>query len=130
MVYFTVLYVVVTIIVGLLAARLVKNTEDYLLAGLIVATLEIFSIISPGEIFAGAPDNFFRFHPEPGAVNSLNYLAAWITIGLGSIAAIFCGMLAWLMASFIETLVAPIIYGLAASSLGMILGSLSEEEKL
>lgn len=58
----------------------------FIVAGLIVAGLEIFSIVSFREVFANAPEGFFRFYPEPNAVDGLNYFAAWITIGLGSIA--------------------------------------------
>ncbi len=58
----------------------------FILAGLFVAAFEIFGIISLKQLFADVPKGFFRFYPEPGAVNHLNYLAAWITIGLGSIA--------------------------------------------
>jgi solute:Na+ symporter, SSS family len=58
----------------------------FILTGLIFASLEIFGIVSFSEVFALAPDGFFRFYPEPDTVSSLNYLAAWMTIGLGSIA--------------------------------------------
>lgn len=58
----------------------------FILAGLAAASLEIFGIVSFREVVRSAPEGFFRFTPEPGAVNHLNYLAAWITIGLGSIA--------------------------------------------
>lgn len=58
----------------------------FIVAGLLAATLEIFSIVSFREVFANAPDGFFRFVPDPDITSSMNYLAAWITIGLGSIA--------------------------------------------
>jgi len=58
----------------------------FILAGLLAAVVEVSGIISLREIFEGAPDGFFRFYPEPGAGNHANYIAAWITIGLGSIA--------------------------------------------
>lgn len=58
----------------------------FILAGLAAASLEIFGIVSFREVIQSAPEGFFRFTPGPGAVNHLNYLAAWITIGLGSIA--------------------------------------------
>jgi len=58
----------------------------FILIGLAAASMEIFGIVSFRTIFENAPDDFFRFYPEPGTVNSLNYFAAWITIGLGSIA--------------------------------------------
>ncbi len=58
----------------------------FILAGLILASLEIFSIIDIREVFSNAPDGFFRFYPKAEPVDSINYFAAWITIGLGSIA--------------------------------------------
>ena len=58
----------------------------FILAGLAAAALEVFSIVSLKNVFAGTPEGFFRFYPEPGVHNHTNYLAAWITIGLGSIA--------------------------------------------
>lgn len=58
----------------------------FILIGLIAASLEIFQIISFREIFVNAPDGFFRFYPERDTVDGLNYFAAWITIGLGSVA--------------------------------------------
>lgn len=58
----------------------------FILAGLFAAALEVFGIVSLETVFAGAPVGFFRFYPEPGVANHTNYVAAWITIGLGSIA--------------------------------------------
>lgn len=58
----------------------------FILIGLIAASLEIFRIVNFRDAFTSAPDGFFRFYSEPGTVNALNYFAAWITIGLGSIA--------------------------------------------
>jgi solute:Na+ symporter, SSS family len=58
----------------------------FIIIGLVAASLEIFQIVSFREIFVNAPEGFFRFYPEADAVDSLNYFAAWITIGLGSIA--------------------------------------------
>ncbi len=62
MVLFVVLYVVVTIIVGLLAARLVHNTEDYLLAGrrlpLYIVTATLFATWFGSETILGASSEF------------------------------------------------------------------------
>jgi len=58
----------------------------FIVLGLVAACVEIFGIVSFGEVFANAPDGFFRFWPEGGIENHLDYFAAWITIGLGSIA--------------------------------------------
>jgi SSS family transporter len=58
----------------------------FIVMGLVVACVEIFGIVSFVGVFANAPEGFFRFWPEGGIENHLDYLAAWITIGLGSIA--------------------------------------------
>jgi solute:Na+ symporter, SSS family len=38
-----------------------------------------------GQMIAQAPEGFFRFLPEPKPLDMINWFAAWITIGLGSI---------------------------------------------
>ncbi|TVQ86285.1 MAG: sodium:solute symporter [Bacteroidetes bacterium] len=58
----------------------------FILIGLVAATLEIFQIVSFRQVFENAPEGFFRFYPHPEGVDVMNYIAAWITIGLGSIA--------------------------------------------
>lgn len=58
----------------------------FIIVGLAAATLEVFGVISLSSVFQQAPDGFFRFIPEPDTVDIMNYAAAWITIGLGSIA--------------------------------------------
>lgn len=58
----------------------------FIIVGLAAASLEVFGVISLRTVFQQAPEGFFRFVPEPGAVDIMNYAAAWITIGLGSIA--------------------------------------------
>lgn len=37
------------------------------------------------QVTKNTPDGFFRFLPEPDLNNIIHYIAAWITIGLGSI---------------------------------------------
>ncbi len=58
----------------------------FIVLGLVVACVEIFGIVNLTEVFANAPEGFFRFWPEGGVESHLDYIAAWITIGLGSIA--------------------------------------------
>ncbi|MCO6487989.1 MAG: sodium:solute symporter family protein [Phaeodactylibacter sp.] len=38
-----------------------------------------------GKVLAATPDGFFNFLPEPSLDGVVHYIAAWITIGLGSI---------------------------------------------
>jgi SSS family transporter len=38
-----------------------------------------------GQMAAAAPEGFFQFFPEPKAADMISWLAAWMTIGLGSI---------------------------------------------
>ncbi len=58
----------------------------FIVLGLVAACIEIFGIVSFVELVANAPEGFFRFWPGGGIVNHLDYFAAWITIGFGSIA--------------------------------------------
>ncbi len=53
--------------------------------GLFAALFEISSEKSIQEVIFLAPEGFFRLYPEPGIENAMNYIAAWIVIGLGSI---------------------------------------------
>lgn len=38
-----------------------------------------------GPMMAAAPEGFFQFFPEPKATDIISWLAAWMTIGLGSV---------------------------------------------
>lgn len=38
-----------------------------------------------GQMAAAAPEGFFQFFPEPDSINIIHWVAAWMTIGLGSI---------------------------------------------
>ena len=59
---FIIIYLAITIIVGLLAARLVHNTEDYLLAGrrlpLYIATGTLFATWFGTETILGSSSEF------------------------------------------------------------------------
>lgn len=52
----------------------------------IVAVSVAISLGDPGRVFTEVPEGFYRFAPEPGIVKVSEYITAWITIGLGSIA--------------------------------------------
>lgn len=58
----------------------------FIVVGLVAAMVEIFGLVSLKEVFVSAPEGFFRFYPAPGVVEGINYVAAWITVGLGSLA--------------------------------------------
>jgi SSS family solute:Na+ symporter len=53
--------------------------------GLSACLIEMNSKISISTIFQLTPKSFFHFFPESGIVPSLNYFAAWMVLGLGSI---------------------------------------------
>ncbi|MCC5814637.1 MAG: sodium:solute symporter family protein [Leptospira sp.] len=53
--------------------------------GLFLTLFEVTSEKSIIEILGLSPDGFFRFTPETGFTNHMNYIAAWMVIGLGSI---------------------------------------------
>ncbi|MCC9134998.1 sodium:solute symporter family protein [Pontibacter silvestris] len=57
-----------------------------IIGGLILITYNITQEVPLQTITATLPDNFFRFVPQHHSYsNWLNYIAMWITIGLGSI---------------------------------------------
>ncbi len=58
----------------------------FIIAGLVIASLEIAGLVSFRELIQNAPEGFFRFTPELQSTELFNYVAAWITIGLGSVA--------------------------------------------
>ena len=57
-----------------------------ILLGLIILSAQLFAKVGSVErLIEGVPDHFFRFVPEPNFDHIIHYIAAWITIGLGSI---------------------------------------------
>jgi solute:Na+ symporter, SSS family len=58
----------------------------FIVIGLAAASLEILGIVDLKAVVKATPDGFFRFTPDPGYTEQLNYLAAWMTIGLGALA--------------------------------------------
>jgi SSS family transporter len=67
------------------------SITDFVQTVMIVIGLAILAWQLTGEagglatVLATRPREFYRFLPEPGWLPGLEYLAAWITIGLGSI---------------------------------------------
>jgi SSS family transporter len=58
-----------------------------IIAGLIYLASDLFAEAGGlQQVVHNTPDDFFRFTPEPDLEASVEYFAAWITIGLGSVA--------------------------------------------
>ncbi|MFP4090749.1 MAG: sodium:solute symporter family protein [Cyclobacteriaceae bacterium] len=115
-----------------------------IIAGLIYLASDLFSAAGGLEqVISRTPKNFFRFLPEPELEASVEYFAAWITIGLGSIAQqdIFQRVMAArsssvavrssYLAGFLYLTVGfiPLLIGLAASQVyPEVLGSLTDTQ--
>lgn len=56
-----------------------------ILVGLSISFIEISNQTSILNIVQESPEGFFRLYPEKGFNNIMNYIAAWMVIGLGSI---------------------------------------------
>ncbi|WCL50950.1 sodium:solute symporter family protein [Leptospira sp. GIMC2001] len=56
-----------------------------IILGLCLTLYEMNAKISISEVFNLTPIGFFNFLPEPGTTEYINYLSAWMVIGLGSI---------------------------------------------
>ncbi|MFP4096332.1 MAG: sodium:solute symporter family protein [Cyclobacteriaceae bacterium] len=115
-----------------------------IIAGLIYLASDLFSAAGGLEqVISRTPEDFFRFLPEPELDASVEYFAAWITIGLGSIAQqdIFQRVMAArsssvavrssYLAGFLYLTVGfiPLLIGLAASQVyPEVLGSLTDTQ--
>jgi Na+/proline symporter len=56
-----------------------------IIVGLLIVTTVLSADIDLGDLIAQTPENYFQFLPESTGLGWLNWFAAWITIGLGSI---------------------------------------------
>ena len=57
-----------------------------IIVGLLALAAEmVLKVGGFGKMAEAAPPDFFRFFPEPSPVNYIQWFAAWMTIGLGSI---------------------------------------------
>lgn len=82
----TLIVVLYTFIGGMWAISLTDFLQTiFILLGLTFALVELALQIPIEKVFQNVPENHFNFFPEKNSVSMLNYLAAWITIGLGSI---------------------------------------------
>ena len=56
-----------------------------IIGGLLLVAIFMASQVPPGEVVAAQPEGFFQFFPERGWMSWVHYIAAWMTIGLGSV---------------------------------------------
>lgn len=80
--------VIYTYIGGMWAISVTDFIQSIIIiVGLIFLAVDLFSEAGGlPQMIARTPDGFFQFFPEPTFDSSIEYFAAWITIGLGSIA--------------------------------------------
>ncbi|WPP51295.1 sodium:solute symporter family protein [Catalinimonas niigatensis] len=80
--------VIYTYVGGMWAISITDFIQSIIIiAGLVFLALDLFDEAGGlTEVIARTPEGFFQFFPEPDFDSSIEYFAAWITIGLGSIA--------------------------------------------
>ncbi|MCI0655007.1 MAG: sodium:solute symporter family protein [Methylococcaceae bacterium] len=83
----TVVALIYTYIGGMWAVSVTDFVQTIMIvAGLLVLAYSVNQQAGGiGAVLASAPEGFFRFIPKPDALSILAYVAAWITIGLGSV---------------------------------------------
>ncbi|MDH5609941.1 MAG: sodium:solute symporter family protein [Cyclobacteriaceae bacterium] len=55
--------------------------------GLILLAIYLTGLAGPGSVFVAPKENFFQFYPTTGRASDwFEYLAAWLTLGFGSLA--------------------------------------------
>ena len=83
----TLVVVIYTYIGGMWAVSITDFIQTILIVvGLIAMAAQLYYEVGGFEpILAATPDNFFQFLPDPDFHSIIHYIAAWITIGLGSI---------------------------------------------
>lgn len=83
----TLVVVVYTYIGGMWAVSVTDSIQTVMILGglLYLAVVLLRQVGGFQEVMASTPEGFFRFIPEGGFHHWVEYIAAWITIGLGSI---------------------------------------------
>lgn len=83
----TLVVVAYTYIGGMWAVSVTDFVQTIMiLLGLIILAVQLFAKVgSIDRLVEGAPEGFFRFTPQADLHHIAHYVAAWITIGLGSI---------------------------------------------
>jgi SSS family transporter len=84
----SVVVLIYTYIGGMWAISITDFLQSIIIvAGLIFLASDLFEEAGGiAQVISNTPEGFFRFLPEPNLEASVEYFAAWITIGLGSIA--------------------------------------------
>jgi SSS family transporter len=81
----------IVVIYTFLGGMWAVSITDFIQTTMIVIGLVVVSVMisqeagGVGEILSQAPEGTFRFYPEPSINAWINYLGAWIILGLGSI---------------------------------------------
>lgn len=83
----SIIVVIYTVTGGMWSVSITDFIQSIMIViGLIVTIVNLMGWAEIKQMFSNAPDGFFSFIPkEHTSTSSLNYFAAWITIGLGSI---------------------------------------------
>ncbi len=83
----TLIVVCYTYIGGMWAVSVTDFVQAIMIvAGLLLLAYQLGAAAGgPARVLASVPDGFYRFWPKGGWHSTLHYIAAWITIGLGSI---------------------------------------------
>jgi len=83
----TIITVIYTYIGGMWAVSITDFVQTIMIVvGLLVLTWIMYQRVGGWQsIEKNVPDDFFRFLPHPGWKHWIEYIAAWMTIGLGSI---------------------------------------------
>ena len=83
----TMVVVIYTYIGGMWAVSITDFIQTIMIvAGLLFLAIQLSNQVGGvGVVIASTPEGFFRFLPEPDFQSIIYYIAAWITIGLGSI---------------------------------------------
>lgn len=83
----TIVVVAYTYVGGMWAVSVTDFVQTIMiLLGLIILSVQLFVKVGSIErLVEGVPDDFFHFLPPPDFDHIVHYIAAWITIGLGSI---------------------------------------------
>ncbi|MCG8327139.1 MAG: sodium:solute symporter family protein [Chitinophagales bacterium] len=83
----TIVVVIYTYIGGMWAVSITDFIQTIMIvAGLLFLAIQLSNQVGGVEaVIASTPEGFFKFLPEPDFQSIIYYIAAWITIGLGSI---------------------------------------------
>jgi SSS family transporter len=83
----SVVVVIYTILGGMWSISITDFLQTItIIVGLVILAVIMFNQVGGIEpLTANLPDGFFRFYPETSFKSYVEYVAAWITIGLGSI---------------------------------------------